>query len=432
MPKKNKDLKSGDFQLFRFSLYGFLKNQKYYEPFLILAFLEKGFSFTAIGALISFRSVSINLLEIPSGALADSWGRRRCMILSMLAYITSFVIFALAGDYWLFYPAMLAFSTGEAFRTGTHKAMIFTWLKKQGRENNRTEVYGFTRSWSNIGSAASVLLAAALVAVTDSYEWVFWVSTVPYVLNVVNFSFYPSWLDREGGKSRDIAEVFGTLRRGVSQCFVKRGLAKLIVENLSFEGYYSAAKDYLQPLLKAAAVSAPVLLSLSSDNRTRTAILVGITYAVLYLLSSFASRKSHGFAKLARSEFRLSTWILFLAFFMYGISLVGIISGLELLPIASFVVLATSLNIWKPVFTSRFYDYTDEGSGATTLSVANQSKTLSIAIIAPILGFLVDRASLFHSPLMRLWPVALLGIVFSVSGLAVHLLASMGKQEQGG
>ncbi|MFQ5651939.1 MAG: hypothetical protein ACE5IY_18545 [bacterium] len=54
--------------IFHFSLYGFLKNQKYFEPFLILAFLEKGLSFTLIGMLIGFRGICINLLEIPSGA----------------------------------------------------------------------------------------------------------------------------------------------------------------------------------------------------------------------------------------------------------------------------------------------------------------------------------------------------------------------------
>jgi uncharacterized membrane protein YfcA len=39
--------------LFRFSLYGFLKNQRYFEPFLVLAFLEKGLSFFEIGLLIT-------------------------------------------------------------------------------------------------------------------------------------------------------------------------------------------------------------------------------------------------------------------------------------------------------------------------------------------------------------------------------------------
>ena len=60
----------------RFSLYSFLKNQKYYEPFLFLAFIDKGLSFFEIGTLIGFRSICINLMEVPSGALADLYGRR--------------------------------------------------------------------------------------------------------------------------------------------------------------------------------------------------------------------------------------------------------------------------------------------------------------------------------------------------------------------
>ena len=76
--------------LFRFSLYGFLKNQRYFDPFLILVFREKGLSFFQIGILIGFREVCTNLFEIPSGALADLYGRRRAMIFSFCAYIVSF------------------------------------------------------------------------------------------------------------------------------------------------------------------------------------------------------------------------------------------------------------------------------------------------------------------------------------------------------
>ena len=61
--------------LLRFCLYGFLKNQRYYESFLVLAFLEKGLSFFVIGLLVAFREVAVNIMEIPSGAIADVWGR---------------------------------------------------------------------------------------------------------------------------------------------------------------------------------------------------------------------------------------------------------------------------------------------------------------------------------------------------------------------
>ena len=65
----------------RFSLYGFLKNQQYYAPFIILAFREKGLSFFAIGLLVGFRELCVNIMEVPTGAIADLYGRRRSMIL---------------------------------------------------------------------------------------------------------------------------------------------------------------------------------------------------------------------------------------------------------------------------------------------------------------------------------------------------------------
>ena len=143
--------------LFRFSLYGFLKNQQYYDPFLILAFREKGLSFFQIGMLIGFREVCINLFEIPTGVVADMYGRRISMISSMLAYIFSFTVFGFSEMFWLLFVAMFFFAIGEAFRTGTHKAMIFEWLRLENRTTEKTKVYGYTRSWSKIGSAVSVV-----------------------------------------------------------------------------------------------------------------------------------------------------------------------------------------------------------------------------------------------------------------------------------
>jgi hypothetical protein len=81
------------------------------------------------------------------------------------------------------------------------------------------------------------------------------------------------------------------------------------------------------------------------------------------------------------------------------------------------------LNIWKPVFVSRLYDHAEEAAGATTLSVANQSKTLSVALLAPVIGWLVDHASTDPTTLAALWPVAAAGILFSLLGIGIHRAA---------
>ena len=58
---------------------------------------------------------------------------------------------------------MLLFANGEAFRSGTHKAMIIQYLKIKGLLKLKTEYYGHTRSWSQRGSAISSLIAGGLV-----------------------------------------------------------------------------------------------------------------------------------------------------------------------------------------------------------------------------------------------------------------------------
>ena len=107
-------------------------------------------------------------MEIPSGAIADLFGRRRSMILSFASYIIAFAAFGFGVYYWHFFVAMFFFAIGEAFRTGTHKAMIFTWLRNEGRTNEKTKVYGYTRSWTKLGSALSIVLAGLFIWLMQS------------------------------------------------------------------------------------------------------------------------------------------------------------------------------------------------------------------------------------------------------------------------
>ena len=240
--------------LFRFSLYGFLKNQQYFDPFIILAFRAKGLTFFLIGLLVGFRELCINLMEVPTGAIADVAGRRRSMILSFLAYIGAFLVFGLSRTVWTLLAAMFLFSIGEAFRTGTHKAIIFDWLTSQGRAGEKTKVYGFTRSWSKLGSAVSVIIAAALMFTMQDYSLVFLFCIVPYVLNIVNFLTYPSYLDGPRTSKARPGQVVRTLMSSLGRSLRNRPLRRLLAESMGFEGVFKVTKDYVQPIVKMAAL----------------------------------------------------------------------------------------------------------------------------------------------------------------------------------
>lgn len=397
--------------LLRFSLYGFLKNQQYYDPFIILAFREKGLSFLAIGTLIAFREVMVNVFEVPSGAVADVYGRRKAMILSFCAYIASFAVFGMASTLPLLFAAMFLFAVGEAFRTGTHKAMIFTWLRIQGRADERTKVYGYTRSWSKFGSAVSVVLAAVFVLASNSYAYIFYLSIIPYAVGIINFLGYPAELDGEPKEGATLAGAARHLKEAVSASVRRASLRRLILESMGFEGVFKAAKDYLQPVLQNAALPLASVFALTSgfDRPQKAALLVGPVYFVLYVISGLASRRSHRLADGLGGEERASRALWGTNLFIFAALVPAMYFGAHAAMIAGFILLFVLQNLWRPVLISRFDAHGAEEQGATVLSIESQAKSASTMIAAPLLGWAVD---LVNSPGLErevFWPVGLLG-----------------------
>ena len=397
--------------LFRFSLYGFLKNQRYYDAFLILAFREKGLSFFQIGILIGFREICTNLFEIPSGAVADLYGRRRAMIFSFVAYIASFATFAMSEALFLLFGGMFFFGLGDAFRSGTHKAMIFDWLRQQGRADEKTKIYGYTRSWSQMGSAVSVLIAGALVFYRGNFTDIFWFSIVPYAFNIVNFFGYPAALDGDRKSEFSLKTVTALLGKALKLSVQFPPLRRLVFEGMGFEGMFKASKDYLQPILKQTAIAMPLLLML--DESERAALLVAGVYFVLYFLSSFASRNSHKVTEWQGSDEGAARVLWWVNLGLYALLIPALWFNTYPAIIALFVGLAILQNFWRPGLISRFNAQSTPEMSATVLSIEAQSKSLATIVLAPSLGWLVDVVGGF-------WPVGVIGTLIALAILLVY------------
>ena len=89
--------------------------------------------------------------------------------------------------------------------------------------------------------------------------------------------------------------VFDALRKSFANLEILRTLTNVSL----YTGYYRSVKDYIQPLIKVMALSAPVLVWLSDEKKT--AVLIGVFYFVAYLLTSLASKHSGSFNKLFKT-----------------------------------------------------------------------------------------------------------------------------------
>ncbi len=381
-------------QLFKFSAYGFLKNQRFFDIFIFLFFLEQGISFLQIGTLISIREIAILIFEIPTGFVADSLGRRRSMIFAFISYILSFTFFFFFPGFLLYIVAMIFFALGDAFRTGTHKAMILHYLKLNDLLHLKVEYYGYTRSWSQLGSALAALIAGGIVLYSGEYKYIFLGSIIPYFFALILMLTYPKELDGEReikeGLLTNIRHNFNITFTSLKLSFKEPILRRAIVNSAIFDGLFKTVKDYLQPILQMVILSVPLLLGINK----RESIIIAIVYCVLYLLTAYASCNS---GKLKNKFPSLSiavnnTYIIGILLVLFA----GVFFIIEfnIIIIILFILLFVLQNLRRPINIGFISDNISHNVMASGLSVESQLKTIFIAIMSPFMGFIADSTNI--------------------------------------
>jgi MFS family permease len=375
-------------QYYKFSLYGFLKNLRFFEAFFILFLVEKGMSYTQIGILYAVREISTNVLEIPSGIVADTYGRKKSLMGSLVAYIVSFVVFYLSGNFWLFFLAFVLYGTGDAFRTGTHKGMIMDYLRLNGWEEQKITYYGHTRSWSQKGSALSSLIAGVIVFYSGSYQHIFLYSIVPYLLNFFLIFSYPSEINRsEHRESAEGRRQFMFMVKSLIQIIRKPNVLGIVNTTALHSAYLQAIKDYIQPVMASVALLIPVWIH--TDTEKRNGVIIGVLYFFIYLASSYASKLS---ARVATKNKTHIAHFTLLAGFLFGL-----ISGLfymitwQLMALIAFIGIYLVENIRKPFLTGFIADHVPYENLVSVISAQSLLKTLITAVIAFVAGFIADR-----------------------------------------
>ncbi len=373
-----------DSQFYRFAAYGFLKNLRFFDPFLILFFREMGLSFLQIGTLISVREVATNFLELPTGIIADLYGRRLSMVLSMVSYLSSFMVFYFFPSFYVYMIAMIAFAFGEAFRTGTHKAMILEYLRINEMTDMKVHYYGATRAASQLGSAINALIAAFLVFYSGSYKIVFLASVLPYAANLINLMLYPKELDgelRSGEKRETIKAFLGIFRNGDA--------LKGVLNSSLYDAFFKVVKEYLQPILKALALGLPIMVAFSAEQRT--SVIVGVVYFVIYIATSYASKNAGKLSGKFGTEARALNYTYIFGAVLIIFSGIFQIFALQVLAVLIFFFLFILENFRRPINISYISDNIDHKTMASGLSVESQLKTLLMAIFAPLIGFMADK-----------------------------------------
>ena len=151
-----------------FVLFRVLYNARAYYPILAIFFTDLGLTLEQFVMLNFIWAGSIFLLEVPSGAFADTLGRKRLLVIaaSIMVVEMGVLLFAPANGGWLLLAlcGLNRFLSGasEAAASGADEAIAYDSLSEDDRESAWDDVMATTMRWQAVGFLVAMSLGGLL------------------------------------------------------------------------------------------------------------------------------------------------------------------------------------------------------------------------------------------------------------------------------
>jgi len=141
---------------------------RFYYPIYALLFLDYGLTLEQFGILNAIWAVTILLAEVPSGALADTIGRRRLLIATgvfMMIEMGVLLLAPIGGGallFWLFVVNRVVSGLAEAAASGADEALTYDSLKEAGIENRWGHVLERVQRDTSLAFFFAMMIGAAV------------------------------------------------------------------------------------------------------------------------------------------------------------------------------------------------------------------------------------------------------------------------------
>lgn len=154
----------------------------------------------------------ILLLDVPTGALADRYGRRWSLTLGALFSGASFVMFGLVRAYPLFFVANFVCAVGYAFTSGADQALLYESLLAAGQADRARHHLSRYQAMASLGillgfPAGSWIAGSSLFSTPRALAFVFILSGIVFALSAL-----PLWLIAEPARAQKVTDP---LREGI-------------------------------------------------------------------------------------------------------------------------------------------------------------------------------------------------------------------------
>ena len=331
---------------------------------------ERGLSLGQVAGMEGPFWLAMVLLEVPTGVVADRYGRRVSLLYSQGVWVVAVLVFALAGNYTLLFASYIAFALSETLRSGADSALIYDSFKALGKASTYQQYWG--RAWAvEAGAASLAILVAGPVASQFGLQApiLFDVGLALAGLAMTFTLAEPPRID-DGEREGMIANT-RTAARHIwhSPVLVATFVVGAILTTLAFAG-----DIFIQPFIRSFDVSLALLGPL---------MVVHTAGATAGALASHRITTAIGMR---------GALMLLLGLLLFGYTFLAAIDHLS--AFAFYPVIGFAGGLLEPAFSDFINRRVPSSRRATTLSLFSLCYSLALAPVLPLSGLLADAEGL--------------------------------------
>ena len=334
--------------------------------FWILFFIQNGLSLLQIGLLESIFHGTSLLCEIPSGMLADRFSYKTNLYLARLASIVSSILILFGqGNFWIYALAMMVNAWSYNFDSGTSTAFLYDSAVEAGQKDRYLQISSFLSGVAEITRTLGTVVAGFFIH--GALAWTYLIAIGLSFLSIILIYFM-----KEPMAKREKNEVltFKMIVQQVRKEWQEKPvlfywmLTYQLVGTLMCMFYFY----YQQKISDLAGWQVSLVMLIGS----------GLNLIAVYVASQIGKKWNSN---------RVFPTLVALT----GLALLLVFSGTPFAFLLVYLLTDTLYAVYQPIYFNDLQGYLPSSVRATMLSINSMLFSLSMIVIFPLTGWLIDR-----------------------------------------
>ena len=334
--------------------------------FWILFFIQNGLSLLQIGLLESIFHGTSLLCEIPSGMLADRFSYKTNLYLARLASIVSSILILFGqGNFWIYALAMMVSAWSYNFDSGTSTAFLYDSAVEAGQKDRYLQISSFLSGVAEVTRTLGTVLAGFFIH--GALAWTYLIAIGLSFLSIILIYLMKEPMAK---REKNEALTFKTIVLQVRKEWHEKPvlfywmMTYQLVGTLMCMFYFY----YQQKISDLAGWQVSLVMLIGS----------GLNLIAVYVASQIGKKWNSN---------RVFPTLVALT----GLALLLVFFGTPFAFLLVYLLTDTLYAVYQPIYFNDLQGYLPSSVRATMLSINSMLFSLSMIVIFPLTGWLIDR-----------------------------------------